>query len=139
MTTTFHCDKLCGNTCCKQLRKAIVEFDASETEVDGDMWDYVFAHDTINDPAKLAELMASALRSRGIHVLQQFEPIVYPCAHATVKNSDIVVRVWPVDSEHGTNYVLSPSECRAKILAIMKTTPDESSRKTCEQILKGEP
>jgi hypothetical protein len=84
----------------------------------------------IHDPAKLAELMANALRVRGLvdgnHV--RITHYMHP-----IKNQTIGIW-WP---RRCKNADCDMAEARAKLLAIMQTAPDKSSRKACESILRG--
>jgi len=98
-----------------------------------------------NGPAKLAELLAMALRSRG-HAVD--------AAHATAEKydtdtlfligsySDSIIVNWFVrrDTHHAwkKRRVLTMPQARAALLAIMATPADKSSREECERIIGGE-
>ena len=87
------------------------------------------ARNAIFDPVTLAAIMAEALRERGFAV--------------SLGSIDAPVRVFAfassvtVDFEDSHNRMLMP-KARVKLLAVMRTPADPSSREACERILKGE-
>ncbi len=103
----------------------------------------------IFDPAKLAELMASALRARGVAVelLPPRARVDYDHHEDPPHGACRVVAFMPDGFQHRVDIEWIPSEglclcmllptARAKLLAIMQTTADPASRETCERILRG--
>ena len=92
------------------------------------------------DPAKLAELMASALRARGLEMTIDTDR---DNVCISVLNGDIVVEYEqqgeraPGDWSGYSKVVFALPTARTQLLAIMQTTADPSSRETCERILRG--
>ena len=86
--------------------------------------------EAVHDPEKLAELMVDTLRVRGLvdgkHV--RITHFMHP-----IKKQTIGIW-WP---RHCKNADCDMAEARVKLLAIMQTVPDKSSRKACESILRG--
>jgi len=104
------------------------------------------AAETLLDPAKLTELMMMALRARG-----------FDAACDWSDRHDFYVAWWPNDPQYvdGTQWIhvragsfgrfkgLSTNELdmpatRAKLLRIMRTPADETSRDECERIVRGD-
>lgn len=79
-----------------------------------------------NDPAKLAELMASALRARGLDVLTSIG------TNGAI--GDFIEFAWWGQ----TGIVRDMRTVYKALLAIMQTTANKSSRETCERILRGD-
>lgn len=130
MTTTFHCDKLCAGNCSCLMLRAALAFDDGPWPVCAQCEHaWCSAKRAVDDPAKLAELMASALRTRG------FDADVFPWTpqNGTPWTPRVHVRL----SGHGAIRFELP-QARAELLAIMQTEPDESSHETCERILRGD-
>lgn len=135
--TTFHCDKLCSDECCEPLRWALTYIEhfgkPLGSYVAGQQQTptaCITAWRASRDLAELAELMAIGLRVRGLvdgnHV--RITHFMHP-----IKNQMIGIW-WP---RHCENADCDMVEARAKLLAIMQTAPDKSSRKACESILRG--
>ena len=133
----FHCHKLCSCDTCAPVRLIIERLDGQNepTSRIGTRSEYA-AQDALCDPAKLAELMVLALRARGFDV-GPFAVRGGTTIQIWASNfGTIVVETNGPDYSHTS---LTMLQTRAKLLAIMQTPPDESSRDACEQILKGEP
>lgn len=150
MMTTFHCDKLCSCDTCAPLRSGLANRIHGPLSPQGrddcpilkafggtaiiDACDTMRAvYRATDDPAKLAELYALALRPRGLgdgeHI--RITHWVHP-----VTNKQMIGIWWRREC---VNADCDLPTARAKLLAIMQTSPDESSRDACNQILKGEP
>jgi hypothetical protein len=145
--TTFHCDKLCGCDTCVPLRWAL-------RMLNSEKWGPVahhraklsppferhhepkhFASRSAIDPAKLAKLMAMALRRRGPSV----EVVDFDKRYDSLADVAVFVDGDSICLETGDDLcTLAMPKARAKLLAIMQTEPDASSRGTCERILRGE-
>ncbi len=129
MTITFHCDNLCSKgSCCSPLRYMLL---GSSGPVYNPAWEGPScwdAHLAIHDPAKLAELYALALRPRGLvdgnHI--RITHWVHP-----ITNKSMIGIWWRSEC---VNADCDLPTARAKLLAIMKTDPDESSRDACKHI-----
>jgi hypothetical protein len=158
---SFHCDKLCSGTCCVPLRITLerlgagklssghneygvrfVSFGSGHMCTDDKM---VHPYNNAHDPAKLAELMVMGLRARGLDVACDWSD-----------RHDFYVAWWPNDPQYvdGTQWIhvrakrygrfndMPISEwdmatARAKLLAIMATSPNETSLGECERIIRG--
>jgi hypothetical protein len=87
----------------------------------------------IRDPAKLAELYVLALRPRGFVNSKHLRISYY--VHP-ITTAPMIGIWWP---RHCENADCDMPTARARLAAIMKTDPVESSFATCDLILKGEP
>jgi hypothetical protein len=85
------------------------------------------AYAAIDDPAKLAELLAMALRARG------------STWAAEADDDDAQNVLIYQERANGCSYRSVPlSTARAALAAIMATPADPSSRERCERIIRGE-
>jgi hypothetical protein len=151
--TTFHCDKLCSGPCCAPLRFALPFVDSHEIHHcrKWALGEYE-ACSAVNDPAKLAELMAMALRARGVNTDLDNDSWSVTIVRHLVNGVRISPRSWLLPSgvphttttrRHATlslpgrEYDFDMPEARAKLLAIMATSANETSRDECERILRG--
>lgn len=164
MTTTFHCDKLCGNECCAWLRarliaaklrdegidvdgnaayrrKLLLERGRDAAQIEASVAKCAIVDAMILDPTKLAELMASALRERGFSDVAPFVDELAPVDEfrISVHGDDISIVFRRCGAHKRACTLASAAKARALLLAIMQTTADESSRKTCESIIRGDP
>lgn len=148
--TTFHCDKLCSCDACAPIRWALSYVESVGKPLGSyaagmfrDSAKCTAAWWASRDPAKLAELMVMGLRARGLSV----EVRRYG-AHRWTRSTDVAI--WYGYADNGLQlYVGDPIgttfcpvtlvEFCAKLLAVMQTSPNESSREACERILRGEP
>jgi len=134
---SFHCDKLCDGECCFHLLKALalvlrdhVTCARIPNVARGDMFGATAsmqAHAAVDDPAKLAELFVLAESARG----DRYEFVVSGdtiewCEWAKGKKRLLTIAIWTM------------AQAREKLLAIMHTPADLSSREACEKILRGE-
>jgi len=134
---SFHCDKLRSGECCFHLLKALalvlrdhVTCAHIPNVARGDMFGAatsMAAHASIDDPAKLAELFVLAESARG----DRYEFVVSGntiewCEWAKGKKRLLTIEIWTM------------AQAREKLLAIMHTPADLSSREACEKILRGE-
>lgn len=90
----------------------------------------------VTDPARLAELMAMALRARGFDVPGPHEQSYWAQLVIDVLREWNQLRVEL--PENDSVLVLDMPTARTKLLAIMVTPPDESSREACKKILRGD-
>ncbi len=130
MTTTFHCDKLCSNACCQWLNMWLGYVAANEKRwgMKGCECPSCAAYHACLDPAKLAKLMAIALRAR--------MPREW---HIYGAGGDLGLGVCIEMENDFIDARTTLAQARAKLLAIMQTPADESSREACEQIVRGKP
>lgn len=153
--TTFHCDKLCSCETCAPIRWALSYIESFGKPLGSyaavchrESAAYLAAWWASRDPAKLAELLVLGCQARGWHSFDEpGDYMVLPCVRVVpcivdgtgYMNMDTWVEraTSPILSCHGTS--LTMLQARAKLLAIMQTAHDESSREACEQILKGKP
>ena len=141
--TTFHCDKLCSGECCAHLIVAlnaaciwnwthekthVCAFCALTETIDGVRHRFPGKHperlaaiDAAGDSAKLAELMATGLRERGLFVV---------CAK--------VGTAIHVHLPQPIVYVLTVPQARALLACVMATPPDASSKALVEALVRGE-
>lgn len=154
--TTFHCDKLCSCDTCAPIRWALSYVESVGKPLGSyaavchrDSAERLAAWFASRDPAKLAELTLLAMVARGWHSFDDpGEYMELPCVHVV---SDVVdstpyvgIRLWwweDLDKHvrRSLEMTFAIHKARAKLLAIMQTSPDESSRDACERILRGEP
>jgi len=142
---TFHCDKLCSGECCAPLRWALDKCEYAIVFERRKRAREAAALIAIDDPAKLAALMAMALRSRGVDVALydqrgmwtwQTQFAVYPC-WITVQ-LDPEIHGVSVEHTSGHGFDMTPTQAHAMLVAIMATPADDSSRDACERIIRGE-
>ena len=132
MTTTFHCDKLCElfDEHAPRILPWIIERansgdEFAAYEVTSRSLKHAAIWDAVTDPAKLAELMALALRARG------FGGAIY------VHEQELHV-CWSMTANCTTTQWLTVPQARARLLRIMHTPADPTSRDECERILRGD-
>lgn len=144
---SFHCDKLCSGGCCALLISRIIAAKLRDEGIDVD-GNAVYrrrllierGHDAarletsaakcavvdaaIDDPARLVELISLAGAARG----------------SKLKIVQSGFRIQVCEWSNGLVCVndTSKDQAREKLLAIMRTPADPSSREACEKILRGE-
>jgi hypothetical protein len=138
--SAYHCDKLCSGTCCAPLRWALnCEYD--DLPSCGCESALCQAQLAVDDPAKLAELGAMALRARGIDAIA-VQANAENAAKVNAANPDFAI-VWAKNGVFLTAWKFdwrteSASDIRALLARIMATPADESSREQCEGLIRGE-
>jgi hypothetical protein len=150
----YCCDKLCSGECCEWLQNAL----ADPLDPDGCTCPECQAYDAVRSPAKLAELLAMALRARGLWAsIEAWNEGAYSPATQRVEITKTHYRLWAdassaheVDHEWSQcvgdvceHYILdidaeAMTKARAFVAAIVATPPEESSRGQCERIVRGE-
>lgn len=149
--SAFHCDKLCGCDACEPLVFALnivasdpisaANFATSKAPGDDNGLREWCAVNALADPAKLAELMASALRARGLWKWSASMSIpTGAIMFDVIARVDGAIRceLWDCRKVRSFRRELSMVEFRTRLLAIMQTTANESSREACERILRGD-
>ena len=128
----FHCDKLCGGKCCAPLRYGLANRIHCRGKATGVA--IIVAHATmrdtyqaIDDPAKLAELMASALRARMPQTWR-----IYGAG------GDLGIGICVEMENNFIDARMTPAQARESLLTIMRMSADPSSREACERILRGD-
>ena len=125
--TTFHCATLCSGPCCAPLLHMLTRSQSGvsmEPRKDTPV-SIRCAIVAVLDPVKLAELMALALRARG------FGGAIY------VHEQELHV-CWSMTANCTTTQWLTVPQARARLLRIMHTPADPTSRDECERILRGD-
>ena len=124
---SFHCDKLCSGACCASLQWALRAQSLIDrglpAALSGMSEQQATALYDVSDPVKLAELLAMALRARGVDVVS--------ADHHWTGSIVIVLR-------GDERIVLSMPQARTVLAAIMALPADESSREACERIIRGD-
>jgi len=140
MTTTFHCEKLCSCDTCAPTRWAL-SYDEGFGKPLGsyaaglfrESAAYTAAWFASRDPAKLAEVMAIALGARGFVNSNKLRITCWE--HPTTKV--LMIGIW--SPKRCENFDCDMPTARLKLLAIMATPANKTSRGGCERILKGKP
>lgn len=151
--TKFHCDKLCGCGTCAPTRWALSYEEGFDKPLGSytaglfrESAAYTAAWFASRDPAKLAELMASALRARGFDV--HTHRFLAECPDGS-DSCDADVLIWQAEhdgtmaldiglGDDNASRDMDATTFRAALLTITQTPPDESSRETCKRIIRGD-
>ena len=135
---TFHCDKLCGGECCKKIRR-MLRMSLGNTDQLATIANCTCIECTIlralYNPAKRAELMAMALRARGIDAAVERWQITQPPSDIVIWHDEQNIRIYGGRVWQVWRRSLSMAQARDILAAIMRTPADESSKSQCEQII----
>ena len=130
----WRCDKLCSDVCCADYVSALENPDGWQW-IDHKCSGLIAAYKDIDEPKTLAELMAMALRARGIDAAVERWQITQPPSDIVIWHDEQNIRIYGGRVWQVWRRSLSMAQACASILAIMRTPADESSKSQCEQII----